>query len=84
MLEIQQKVDSTIHYIMRDKISCDQIKPNINLVDDLHAESIELMEIFLTLMSDFDIEFDQSVLAETKTLNDLYIYIDTLLKQKTD
>ena len=82
MSEIEQKVNETIYCVMKDKITREQILPSINLVTDLHAESIELMEIFLTLMSDFDIEFDQTILANTKNLNDLYGYIDTLLKNK--
>ena len=78
---IQQKVDEIIYDVLREKISFDDISPDKHLVEDLGAVSAEALEIFLTIMYEFDIELERKVLIHCANLDHLYNYIADLLLQ---
>lgn len=79
--EIKQKVNEIILDVLGERISSDDIKPEGHLVDDLGAESSEILEIFLSIMSDFSIDMDRNMIKNLKDLNDLYDYIHQLVNE---
>ncbi len=64
--------------IVADKmrIDPDKITDDINLVDDLGANSIDLVEIIMALEEEYDIQFDEDDSANLKSVNDLVAYIE--------
>ena len=64
--------------IVADKMRIDpsKITEDINLVDDLGANSIDLVEIIMALEEEYGIQFDEDDTANLKSVNDLVAYIE--------
>ena len=64
--------------IVADKmrIDVDKISDDANLVDDLGANSIDVVEVIMALEEEFDVQFDEDLAADMKTINDLVNYIE--------
>lgn len=72
--DVKQKINSIIYEVVEGRISMEEITPEKHLVDDLGIESSEILEIFLSIMSDYDIEIDRKSVMNFKNLNDIYNY----------
>lgn len=79
---IKHKVNDIIFEVLQDSISYDDIKPDKHLIDDYHAESIQALEIFLTIMSDFDVEMERRSIVQLKNIEEIYLYVQSLLREK--
>ena len=57
-----------------------KVLPEHNLQDDLHADSLDLMEITMELESEFDIEIPDSNAEKMRTVSDWVKYIEARLE----
>ena len=44
------------------------LRPDLNVVEDTQADSLDVMEVFLGLEEEFDIEFPPEAVEEVRTL----------------
>ena len=57
----------------------DTITEDTNIVDDLGADSLDVVELMTTLEQDFDLLISDESLNELHTVGDIVKYIETLI-----
>ncbi len=75
---IEKKINDIIYETLHDRINYEDITPEKHLIEDLGVESSEILEIFLTIMTEFNVEIDRNKLMEITNLKGLYKYIEEL------
>lgn len=70
-------VEDKVKKIIADKLSVDQseIVPNASLINDLGADSLDLVELIMTMEEDLDIEISDEDAETLKTVEDVLTYI---------
>jgi acyl carrier protein len=76
---IKQKVNEIIYEVLKERIEYKDITPDKHLIEGLGADSSETLEIFLDIMSDFNIEINRNDLVKLDNLDAFYKYIQTLV-----
>lgn len=59
-------------------VPVEDLTEDISFVDDLNADSIELMEMIMNLEEEFGVEIDEEKIADIKTIGDVVEYIESL------
>ncbi len=59
-------------------LTVDELQENVSFTNDLDADSIQLMELVMSIEDEFGIEIDDEAIAEINTIGDLLEYVDTL------
>jgi len=57
-------------------LSEDEIKMESHIVDDLGADSLDVMETVMALEEEFDIKFPETDIKQIQTVGDLVKYIE--------
>jgi len=57
-------------------LSEDEIKLESHIIDDLGADSLDVMETVMALEEEFDIKFPETNIKQVQTVNDLVKYIE--------
>lgn len=73
------KIDfETVRNIIVDTLSCDQeqVAPETNLVEDLEADSLELVELSMALQETLGVGIDDNDLDSIKTVQDILDYLN--------
>lgn len=71
---MKNKIKEIIGEILDLKV--EDIKDEANILDDLGADSIAVMEIVMELETEFDIEVDASQIPLLKSVNDIVAFIE--------
>ncbi|MCL1854372.1 MAG: acyl carrier protein [Clostridia bacterium] len=58
------------------QVDASTIKPESRLVEDLKADSANVMVMILELESEFGVEVEDEVILELKTIDDVVTYIE--------
>ena len=66
--------------IIKDELNVTEFEMDENLVETYEIDSISLLDFFMTIEDEFDIEFEDEELESLKSANDI---ID-LIKKKAD
>ena len=61
---------------MQLPVSGDKITMDARLIDDLGADSANLMMLIMDLETEFDLTVEDEVLANIKTVGDIVTYIE--------
>ena len=63
--------------IIVDTLGCDedQVKPESNLMDDLEADSLDLVELHMAFEEALDIKIPDETLAKLQTVGDIVEYL---------
>jgi len=71
-------VFETVRYMISEQLEIDpaSITMDSNLVTDLKADSVDVMEVVMNLESEYGIEFVFEQLSEIKTVGDVVAYIE--------
>ena len=56
-------------------IDPETITPSSNLIDDLHADSLDIVELVMDMEQEFDVEIPDEVLPNIKTVGDVVSYL---------
>ncbi len=64
------------YILMQLPISGDKVTMDARLVDDLGADSANLMMLIMDLETEFDLTVEDEVLANIKTVGDIVSYIE--------
>jgi len=70
-------IEDKVKKIIAEKLSVDleEIVPEASFVDDLGADSLDLVELIMTMEEEFDIEISDEVAEKLATFNDVLEYI---------
>lgn len=79
MIDIRKAIDSIL---IQQGISAREIKPEVNLIDDLGFDSLDAVEITLALEEEFKIEIPDNDFEKIETVVQLYEYIENRNKEK--
>lgn len=55
-----------------------ELKAETNFVEDLNADSIELVELVMSIEDEFDVQIEDEVLSRMKTVGDVLDYVEEL------
>ena len=74
-MSIQDKVKK----IVAEKLSVDisEVVPEAHFVDDLGADSLDLVELIMSMEEEFDIEISDEDAENLATVKDAFDYIDS-------
>ncbi len=83
--EAPPKVEAKIKKIIVEQLGVDEKKvvPAANLVDDLGADSLDIVELCMALEEAFEMEISDEEVCKWKTVADLIQNIQTDLQKKT-
>ena len=73
-MKIFDKVKEYI--LMQLPVSGDKVTMDARLIDDLGADSANLMMLIMDLETEFDLTVEDEVLATIKTVGDIVTYIE--------
>ena len=51
--------------------SVDELEPSMEFIDDLNMDSIELVELIMSVEDEFDIEIDEDRLEKVRSIGDV-------------
>ena len=60
----------------------EEAKPEARFIEDLGADSLDTVELIMSLEEEFGIEIPDEDAEKAKTINDVVKYIDTKLKEE--
>lgn len=68
----------TVNEFLRDEfeIEEDALDPGAHLIDDLGIESLDFVDIVVTIEKEFGFKVKREEITRVRTLNDLYLYIE--------
>ncbi len=71
-------IHDKVKKIIADKLSVDleEIVPEASFVDDLGADSLDLVELIMSMEEEFDIEISDADAEKLATVKDAFDYID--------
>lgn len=72
--------DEQVIKIISENLNMDasELTRDLDLVNDLQADSLDFITIVSDLEDNFDFKFDDSMMDQIKTVGDLIDYINTL------
>ena len=73
--EVYAKVNSII--VEQLGVKEENLKPEASFIDDLGADSLDTVELVMTLEEEFDTEIPDEDAEKIKTVKDVYDYIDS-------
>lgn len=73
MASIEEKVKSII--VEQLGISEDEVKPEASFIDDLGADSLDIVELVMAMEEEFEIEIPDEEAENIKTVGDAIKYI---------
>ena len=75
-------IESKVKEILAKQLSCDASKINkdTNIATDLGADSLDLVEILMSLEEEFNISIPDEAIPTIKTVGELVSYIEKNIK----
>jgi acyl carrier protein len=70
-------IESRVRELIADHLSkaADQMKPETRIVEDLGADSLDIVELLLRIGDEFDTELDEREAANLVTIGDVSAYV---------
>ena len=82
-MEIEETIIDIVHRVLKKHgISRDMIAPDKSIVDDLKAESLDIIEMMLTFEETFDVSIADEEIVGIRTIEDLYRKVNNLLENQ--
>ncbi len=75
MVDVQQRIIELIAEQLEKDIS--EISPEMSFADDLGADSLDLVELIMTVEEEFDIEIPDEEAEKMKQVKDAIDYVKT-------
>ena len=79
MATIQDKARAFI--ATKLNVSENEVTPEKHLINDLGADSLDVVELLMILEREFNIKISEDDTANVKTVSDLYAMIDNYIKK---
>ena len=82
-MEIEKIINETVFDVVKKYgITKEMIKPETRIVDDLGAESLDIIEMMLAFQDKFDLSIDDENVSQVNTLEDVYKFIKENINHK--
>ena len=71
-------IEERVKKIIVDQLGADaaQVKPEASFIEDLGADSLDTVELVMSLEEEFDIEIPDEAVENIKTVGDIVKYIE--------
>ena len=73
-MSIQPKVQKIIEEQLG--VDPDRVKPEASFIDDLGADSLDIVELVMAMEEEFDLEIPDEDAEKLKTVQDVFTYIE--------
>jgi acyl carrier protein len=72
-----QSLEEKVRTIICEQLSvdADKVKPEASFIDDLGADSLDIVELVMKMEQDFDIEIPDDAAEKLKTVGDVMKYV---------
>jgi len=79
---LEEKVLNQLKEIVVDKLGVEEsdIVPDASFIDDLNADSLDLVELIMSLEETFDIEIPDEDAEKIQTVGDAMAYLEEHIK----
>jgi acyl carrier protein len=57
-------------------VSAEEIKPEASFIDDLGADSLDIVELVMAMEEEFDIEIPDDDAEKIRTIGDAFAYVE--------
>ena len=74
-MSIEEKVKNII--VEQLGVDIESVTPEASFIDDLGADSLDIVELVMTMEEEFDLEIPDEDAEKIKTVNDVINYIKT-------
>jgi acyl carrier protein len=74
-MAIQQKVKDII--VEQLGVDPERVKAEASFIDDLGADSLDIVELVMAMEEEFDIEIPDEEAEKLKTVQDVYSYLES-------
>lgn len=61
-------------------VNVEEIKMETDLINELEADSLDIVQMLITMESEFGIEFDDDEIKGLRTVGDVVKFIESLVK----
>ena len=75
MSELQTRVTKIIEEQLG--VENDRVKPEASFIDDLGADSLDIVELVMAMEEEFDMEIPDEEAEKLKTVNDVLTYVNS-------
>ena len=74
---IQMSIEDKVKKIIAEKLSVDmeEVVPEASFVDDLGADSLDLVELIMSMEEEFDVEISDEDAEKITTVKDAFDYV---------
>ena len=78
-MEVKPHMFEKVQQMVADhlSISVDKVKPESDFITDLEADSLDIVEMLISLEDTFGIEFEDSEMVDIKTVQDVVNFIES-------
>ncbi len=78
-MEEIMSLDPKVNKIIEEQLGVegDRIKPEASFIDDLGADSLDIVELVMAMEEEFDIEIPDEEAEKLKTVQDVYTYVNS-------
>lgn len=80
MVNVEEKVKEVLLEIL--DVKEEDIVPSATFIDDLHATSIDIVEILTALQNTFDVNINEAAAAKIRTVQDAIDFLKGAIAQK--
>ncbi len=72
-------VQPRVQKIIEEQLGVDaeRVKPEASFIDDLGADSLDIVELVMAMEEEFDLEIPDDEAEKLRTVQDVYSYIET-------
>jgi acyl carrier protein len=79
---VMDEVRAKVMDIIANQLGVDKetITPGANVIDDLGADSLDIVELVMALEESFDLEIPDEDAEKIRTVQDIFSYLDSNLK----
>jgi acyl carrier protein len=74
-MNVEDKVKNII--VEQLNVDAESVKPEASFIDDLGADSLDIVELVMTMEEEFDLEIPDEDAEKIKTVGDVASYIKT-------
>ncbi|MBM4304398.1 MAG: acyl carrier protein [Deltaproteobacteria bacterium] len=74
-MSVEEKVKNII--VEQLGVDMETVTPEASFIDDLGADSLDIVELVMTMEEEFDLEIPDEDAEKIKTVNDVISYIKT-------
>ena len=82
MPSIEEEVKTKINNLIVEKLSVKEelIKPEASFINDLGADSLDIVQFVMDLEEEFDVEISDEDSEKLSTIGDVYKYVEEKLQ----